>query len=173
MAEKLITQKECAEMLGLTSRQIHNLVEQGMPRRARNGKAMYPWPSSLRWYLQHKSEQVAAKKGEKTPNADIFTRKLEAETRLQEIELEKEEGQLVALDYMERQLTETLGRVRAQLLNMPGKYAPTMTNIASIAEAQLRIEGMVAEVMGAMTEIGEDPGIDGDDDGSSEDGMAA
>jgi phage terminase Nu1 subunit (DNA packaging protein) len=174
MNEKLVTQKECAELFGLTSRQIHNLVEQGMPRRARAGKAMYPWPSSLRWYLQHKDQQAAAKTGKEAPNADVFRRKLEAETRLQEIELEKEEGQLVALDYMERQLTGVLSRVRAQLLNMPGKYAPTMVGVRTIAEAQTRIESMVAEAMAAMMEIGEDPELDaGDDETPGESGMAA
>jgi hypothetical protein len=75
---------------------------------------------------------------------------------------------------MERQLTGVLSRVRAQLLNMPGKYAPTMVGVRTIAEAQTRIESMVAEAMAAMMEIGEDPELDaGDDETPGESGMAA
>jgi hypothetical protein len=49
-AEK-ITQRDCANRLGITPRQVRNLVLKGMPTLGKAGwNVLYPWPECRRWY---------------------------------------------------------------------------------------------------------------------------
>jgi phage terminase Nu1 subunit (DNA packaging protein) len=160
-----IEQKELAKRLGLTSRQIHNLVEAGMPRVMEGTKAFYPWPESNHWYLKHKIDAAqAAGKSKTEKNAELADRKLEIEVRRAELDLGREEGSLVTIDYMEQQLEAMLQRLRAKLLNFPAKWAPALVGMRSIAEAQARLEPALHEAMEALTETGEDPELDALDD---------
>jgi hypothetical protein len=161
--EPRLSQKELAERLLITSRQVHNLVELKMPRHGDDGKAYFLWPECFRWYVAHREQRAAAKNGNSEEKDGVYKRKLEAETRLQEIELAKEEGQLVTLDYMERQYAGMLDRLRAHLLNLPGKYAPSLANVGSVPEAQARLKAAIGEIMAEMTELGDDPDFDADD----------
>lgn len=160
-----IPKKQLAEWLGLTTRQVTNLADQGMPRRAAGHRVFFPWPEALHWYIQNVKDGARSGDDEKQK---LTTRRLQVEVDLAELALAKEREQVVTLDYMEEQLRRPLERLRAKLLNVPGKYAPAMVGLRSTAEAQTRLEGMVAEAMGSLSDTGEDPYDDDEDDDSAE-----
>lgn len=166
MAEKsTVTQKELGKRLGLSTRQIHNLVEHGLQRTLVSDKPEYPWPESLHWYLQFKLAAANSEsKSEKAKNDELRRRQLEAEVRMSELELGIKEGQLVTIDYMEQQMSAMLQRLAAKMRNLSGKWAPTMVGVRSITEAQARLEPAVAEAMEALMETGEDPELDEEED---------
>lgn len=163
-----LTQRETADRLGLSSRQVHNLTAAGMPRRVRGGKPFHPWPESARWYIEHRIQGGRTDAGAGVDAAAerraLELRKLAAEVRRSEILLSHDEGRLVTLDYMEQQLQASLERVRARLQNVAGKWAPALVGLRSISEAQARLEPAVAEVMQALTETGDDPELDAESD---------
>jgi phage terminase Nu1 subunit (DNA packaging protein) len=176
MAEEHVLQKELASRLSITPREVYNLVQKGMPRRVRNGKVDYPAARCVQWYIQYKVESTKKPvDDDKSKKKDLLERQLEAEVRLAELELAREEGRTVTVEYMEAQLEGILQRLRSKLLNIPGKYAPMLVGLRTMAEAQAKLEPIVAEAMSALAESGEDADLDHDDadDAGSEAGVAA
>lgn len=163
MTESRISKKELAARIDLTTRQVTNLVDEGMPRIVEGNRVYFPWPQALHWYLEWKTRRASAtEKDDEQKNLRL--RQLEAEVRMAELELARAEGRSYDLDYLEAQLTGALQRLRAKMLNIPGKYAPALVGCRTIAEAQLRLEEIVAEAMASLSETGEDPELDQDED---------
>ena|ERR1700733_11089810 len=49
-----VSQQELAELMGLSTRQIRNLTDIGMPRRSVGGKITYPTGACVQWYRDYK-----------------------------------------------------------------------------------------------------------------------
>lgn len=154
-ATKHLTQKELADRLGLTARQVHNLTEQGMPRVTKAGKAAYPWPEAMRWYIAQKVEAEVRKQQPSDLEA-VKLAKLQAETKLAQIEAARAEGEVVPLEVHEAQLGAILDRLRAKMLAIPGKWAPALVGCRTIADALARLEPAVAEAMQTLADTGDE-----------------
>jgi len=145
---------------GISRQQVHNLLKKdGFPVLTVGGKRRVPVVDANRWYVQFKAEE-AIRRLVPTNEDEARARKLAAEARRAELELAKAEGELVTLDYLERQLEGLLQRLRAQLLAFPGKFAPRMAGLRSVPEAQSQLEAAIAELMGILSETGEDRTLD-------------
>lgn len=156
------TQQQCAAAFGITTRQLRNLHESGIPR---NQDASYPWPDALHWYIDFKKrERSAGDEAEEKTKRELLHRRLDLEVRTAELDLAERERRLVSIDYFEQQTSGLLQRLRARLLNFPSKWAPAMVGLRTIAEAQARLEPAIAEAMQALSETGEDPELDDDAD---------
>lgn len=160
-----LSKKAFAALFGLTTRQISNLIDDGLPREVEGNRVYIPVPIGPRWYVEWKAGKLTLPAGDEEKKT-LTTRRLEVELRLAELELAKAEGAVVTLDYMEAQLEGAAQRLRAKHLNIPGKYAPAMVGLRSVAESQARLEGMISETLAALAETGEDPELD--DDGSAD-----
>lgn len=156
------SQQELAIAIGITTRQLRNLHESGIPR---NTDATYPWPEALHWYIDFKkNERKAGDEAEEKTKRDLLHRRLDLEVRTAELELAEKERRLVSIDYLEQQTSGLLQRLRAKLLNFPSKWAPAMVGLRTIAEAQARLEPAIAEAMQSLSETGEDTELDDDAD---------
>ncbi len=155
MAEYL-TQAELAKRLDVTSRWVREL--RGLPREPQG----YPWPECLHWYIEYQSDKKAGI-ADDTEEGSLELRKLEAEVRILEVKLAKEEGSVIALDDLERLLSAPLYRLRAKMLSLPSKWAPSLVGCRTIAEAQARLEAAVEEAMMALSEEGEEDEVDADE----------
>jgi phage terminase Nu1 subunit (DNA packaging protein) len=151
------TKSRLAEILGLTTRQLTNLVEQGMPREVEGRNVWFDLPSAVQWYARKLKED--AREGDEGKKK-LSTRRLELEVQMQEYELAKMQGSVIVLDYMEQQLSTILQRLRAVSLNAPGKHAPAMVGLRSIAEAQTRLESLSIDLISALSETADDPELD-------------
>ena len=173
MSEKL-KQKEAAERLGVTGRQIHNLVNEGMPTELEAGKRLYPFPECSTWYIEYKI-QAAAPKSDKVRDQlrEIELRKALVEVRQLELDLARDESRVVTIDYMEQQYAAMLEGLRGKLLNFSGKNAPQLVNLDTPAKVRTVLDAAIADVMGALVEVGSDPALDEDDDDPADVGHAA
>lgn len=157
MAKKEASQTEIAEILGLTTRQIRNLEGEGMPHRAEGNRKLYPLPGAVQWYYQREIARAMP-----TDFEEAKARKMAAEAALAELELAQAEGRIVTVDDMEKMLSSPLYRLRAKMLSLPSKWAPSLVGCRTVAEAQTRLEAAVEEAMLALAETGEE--ADGDED---------
>lgn len=155
MAE-YITQAEVAKRLDVSSRWVRELT--AMPREPQG----YPWPECLHWFIEYQSDKKAGLTAE-TEEGSLDLRKLEAEVRILEVKLAKEEGSVVSLDDMEKLLAAPLYRLRAKLLAMPSKWAPSLVGCRTIAEAQARLEAAIEEAMQSLSEAGDEDPDDADE----------
>lgn len=156
--DEALTRKELAARLDISERQVHNLVELGMPRRVRGKTVRYPWKLCHSWYIRFKQEE-AVKRARAGSPADIDlarARKMEAEARMAEIELAKLEGELIPLDLFEEQLNVILDRLRAKMINLPGRWAPLLLGKRTIQEIIAVLEEAAADAMKALVETADE-----------------
>jgi len=90
-----------------------------------------------------------------------------AEARLAELALAREEGQLLTVEDFERELSRPLDRLRAQLLNMPSRWAPQTVGCRTILESQAQWEAAVREAIDVMRRDLLEDDADEDHDGAS------
>lgn len=162
MPPRLLSAKQLADELGLGTRQIDNLVADGMPRHKRGRGYAYPWPIVLRWYIKHR-EASALRRSQPTDLNDARVRRETAEAQLKELELAKLEGRTVTIEDAEREIGATLDRLRARLVNIPGKWAPQLVGKLTVAAAKTALEGAVAEAMAALSKDGKQAEADADE----------
>lgn len=167
------TQKQIADALGLTTRQVHNLTDTGvLPRTVVNGKPVYDLGACVQAYIAHKAKEQDKAGSAREATALLNARKLQIEVERAELDLAKERGQSVTIDYMERQISGLLEALRAKALNFPGKYAPELVGLNEIAEVVTVLEDGIAELLTALSATGEDPSLDEDDDDDPSDDSA-
>jgi hypothetical protein len=119
------------------------------------------WP----WLSDRSAGTTAGTEGE--PSAPTYAeakrRKELAVAEMRELELERMRGNLISLDYLDQQLSGCLMGVRGVLLSMPGKWAPALVGVATVARAQLVLQEAIDEAMPTLQAIGTDPSLDEDD----------
>lgn len=172
-APEQVNQNELARRLGLTTRQVRNLVDAGMPRVSERGKVAYPWLPCLHWYIEYRVRAETKKSSATKENIlELQARQLEVNLKISELALGKEQSELVTLDYMEAQLRDLLDALRARCLNLPGKYAVPLVGLRTPADAQAMLETIAAELLQALSESGDEDLAADDEDPDAEAGAA-
>jgi hypothetical protein len=92
--------------------------------------------------------------------AEARRRRELAKAEREELATAQAQGSLVHIDYMDQQLAGCLMRVRQVLLSMPGKWAPRLVGVSSVARAQMILQQALDEAMPRLQAIGEDPTLD-------------
>lgn len=131
--DEALTQKECAKRVGISTRQLRELSKDGGPIE-RNSDGSYPWPESQKQYIAFKQEEKLKRTGhaEGADYEDARARKTAAQARLAELEVMEREGQLIALEDVERMVRTPLEQVDAALRNVPARYASDLAAAAKV-----------------------------------------
>lgn len=153
--ERMVSQRELAELVGLTTRQIRNLEGRGLPVRAEGNRKLYPVPDAVRWYVDAKARE-AAEAAESTPYDEALARKTLADARIQERKLAELDGALVPMALHRQVLTRVAERVAARLRNLPGEWAPRIVGIGSPREAVPVLQSMANSILEDMAGGAED-----------------
>lgn len=153
MADRLLTQQELAEVLPITSRQIRNLVKEGMPQETLGARTLYPLAACVRWYIAHR-EAIAS--GQRTNRSEAQARKTEAQARLAELEVEEAEGRLIPLALHQDRLAAILDRLRAKILAIPGTWPPRLIRARTVAEMMRSLKPLVHELIEALAATADD-----------------
>jgi hypothetical protein len=157
---KGISQKELGERLGITTRQIRNLVFEGLPKDGEGPKATHPWPESRDWYNAY----IRAQERKKQPEddlKDLRKRKFIAEVRKAEIEVEEADGRLIPFDVHELRVGQICDRLRNVLMTVPSKFLSRIQVTRTDLEAQAVGEQIRDELLRALQGTAED--IDDED----------
>src|SRR3990167_694399 len=136
-----MNKKQLADVLGLKPRQVDNLVVDGIPR-AKIGREWEYGPEAVAWYFRRKLEALE----DRAPSLDdARARKEMALAEIAEYQLAQTRGQMVDQATRMRELTRILDRVRAVLLNVPGRDAPGLIGLRSYGEARTALERVVED----------------------------
>ena len=145
----IVSVERLMKELGITERWVHRLVEAGMPR-ASHGK--YDLHLCFRWYIRflqgavRKRSLFSEEAGEKSLTQEKI-RLLSAEADLKEIELAKQRGQLVAVDDVEKEVTELVLTTKARLMAIPARLAAEVIGETTRVSVQVKIEKHIKEVL--------------------------
>lgn len=161
----LISQKELAERLSLSTRQVRNLEDKRVLEPiSEDGKKRYPWPESSRAYVDFKIHEGLRRA--ETTAADEWERRHEAaDARLAEIKVEKEEGRLIPLETHTDVVGETADRLTAVIQNIPSNFTLYLERAGlSPADSQSVLEQLAQELMRALRGVADDLADVPDDD---------
>jgi hypothetical protein len=166
-----ISQHECAQRLGLSTRQITNLVDEGMPRTSRLGKPEYPWPESLHWYIEWKTKKAVEKSG--GAKGEVWKRKAELEIQLAELAVAKAQGQVITIDFAAAQWEKALFLLRARAVAAPDRWMDEFVALPDAKSAKKKLDELIAELLTTLSDAGDDESFDDVDDREPETEEAA
>jgi phage terminase Nu1 subunit (DNA packaging protein) len=152
-----LSRKEFAALLGLTTRQVHNLEAEGLPCHAEGIRKFYPMPDAARWYYDRKLERAKADMAPTDYN-EARNREMLARAEMAELDVAKARGRLMDLDDAEELVTRPLANLRAGLLGLPGRIAAELP-LPAVDVLDI-VEPLVHELMQALS--------DGDDEDTQE-----
>lgn len=151
-----ITQAEAAKRLGMTAQALGMWAKRpGAPVVMRAGKPRCVWPDFPKWRDAERDRQA---REEATPadEEEAKRRKLVAEARLAEIELELAEGKLVSKDAVLAEADAQLGPIRSAMLAIPAKWAPKVVGLRNVVEAQTALKALVKHSLGQWASVADD-----------------
>lgn len=169
----LISQKDLAAHLGLSTRQIRNLEDDGVLRAELDdkGRKAYPWPESNQRYWHNKiAEAKGDAGGDKEKRAAAELRQALVEAELAEIELAEKRKSVVSINDVERMVAEPLELVYASLKNLPARWGAMLVGCTSTPEVIARLKPAVAEVIDELRAIGERVSAEAGEEEEYEDG---
>ncbi len=166
----LISQKELAGHLGLSTRQVRNLEADGvlLPQLDASGKKAYPWPESNQRYWSHKIE---AERGRTTSvearQEEADARKAEADAEAAEIRTALLRKSVISIDDVERLVAEPLEAVMGAIKNVPSRWGPMLVGCTTTQEAIARLKPAVNEMIEALMGMGAEISAELEDDDQS------
>ena len=158
-----VTQKELAEVLSLTARQLRNFDDLGLPSKpGRRGTRLYDLREAVAWYVERERARPS--------DSALGRAKLEQaelEVRRRRIEVAKAEGELIAIADHRTVVGKVADAFRAALLSVPGSWGPQIVGIPTPAEGTeamrvcsewlLRDMASVADSLELEGEVAADP----------------
>lgn len=153
-----VSQVLLAERLGLGTRQIRNLVDAGMPRVMKGGKAEYPWPGALTWYIEDKVARAIARTGD--AKASVWSRKAELEIKLAELEVAKAQEQVITIDYAAAQWEQMLFLLRARAVAGPTRWMDEFIGLPDARASRKKLDEFITELLTSLADAGDDSSLD-------------
>lgn len=123
-----------ADWMGLTTRRVLQLVEEGIAIKEARGK--YPLMQNVTSYIEH-LKRLAEGTGRKSElgHEKLLTARIERRRR--ELEFAEQEGSLVTVEAHRAALAEALDLVRSNIRNLPGAIAPRLVGLDDARDVQL------------------------------------
>ncbi len=151
-----------ASALNLKERRVQQLVQEGMPREARGQydpvKCMLFYIRYLQAALDRKSVPTAD--GGYAGEREERVRLLRAEADLREIALAEKRSQLVAIQDVEKELTDLVLTTKARIMAIPPRLAPELVGETSAVMIHAKIEKACKEALSYLAKAENHRGAD-------------
>lgn len=175
--ERLVNQRQIAEIFGVTRETIRKWIDQGMPTRNGTGGLRLYLPSEVIRWREDRVTQSALDSVAITDIEEAKRRKLAAEAAMAEIELSKARGEVVEIGLVGAEVGSALATCRARLLGIGASVVPRLQIAADGVEMKAIVDEAVHRALeeisdGALefasgsggADQGDDPGLHGVDD---------
>ncbi len=144
-----VTQRQLAAILNLTTQQIRNLEDKGLPFRVDGRFKFYDLSVAIPWYVEFKCAEAIARRGggdERFEDARI--RREQARARIAEMDValreERTYPRAVVDDVYGKKLLDVL---RAGIMNMPGRWASQVLGLKKPREAEAALKRVAVELL--------------------------
>ena len=160
-----VDQKGIAKLLALSTRQIRNLEDAGLPHRAEGNRKFYPVAEAVAWYGEYKYHRE-----DLSPLQSAELRKKLADAEAAEYELA-----ILRRDYIARKdvgvlVQDALDRADAKLRNAPSRYAGRTAAKEGVPESMRAWQAAIEEVRAELRSLADEdmgPEPEDDDDGDA------
>jgi phage terminase Nu1 subunit (DNA packaging protein) len=153
---RIVSAETLAVFLNLMKQRVHQLVAEGLPRKLR-GK--YDLDECARFYIRYlqaaiEKKAIPLEAGVMATEQQERVRSMRAIADLREIELAEKRGHLVAIDDVERELTELVATTKARIMSVPARLAGELLGETSRTMAQAKIEKALKETLAQLASRG-------------------
>lgn len=149
-----VNQTQLSEVLGITSRHLRNLEEQGLPAEPgrAGGSRQYALPAAVQWWVRYQVRLAAEENGE-PDTAKHRLRKLSAEADLAEMERDSQAGKLMDAVAARLAWGNFLRGLQSNLMGFPDRVAPDLDDGMTLAERrEVLRRAMIASLQGVVAE---------------------
>ena len=128
-----------ADLLGVSTRQIRNYVQAGMPAQKMGRASTFQWPEVREWYIGYRIslesgdrpdpdedadyEDAEESTGKKEDIRQANLRKTRADANLKELQLSRLRSEVISIADANTRIDRLLGNLRSKLLSLPPKLA--------------------------------------------------
>jgi phage terminase Nu1 subunit (DNA packaging protein) len=142
--------EQIAKLFGLTDRRVQQLAKAGIIPKPSRGR--YHFLGSIRGYIKYQQElaEAAANKARQPLVADVAAqqaRKLSADARKSEIEVELLERRVVKVEDADAIVAKLLTDLRSAILPFPRVASPRLLGAKTVQELEQRLEAQVARLL--------------------------
>lgn len=152
-----VNAEKLAQALNLTESRVHQLVREGLPKEGRGQfepvKCMLFYIRYLQKALERKS--VPTLDGGYVGEREERVRLLRADADLREIELAKERGHLVAIQDVEKEMTDLVLTTKARIMAIPPRLAADLVGETSRVMIQAKLERACKESLAYLAKAHE------------------
>jgi phage terminase Nu1 subunit (DNA packaging protein) len=154
-----LMQSEIATLLGLSTRQVRNLVDQGAPgTTSKDGKITFDGPIFSQWYWERKISD-AVEKASPPDEWDATARRNTAQARMIEFDLAEREKKLVNTDLIADQWGKVLGLIDDLFDSIEGR-ALRFVGLRTPNEAKVQLRDLRNDLKSSAAAIGGHPSLD-------------
>lgn len=154
-----ISASEAAERLGITANAVGQwTVKPGAPARKEGTRSFVQWPAFARWREQELCKQAAAEATEgmrrqldAAQGGDPMRRKLKADARKAEIEVELLERSAIPVEDALHHTEKLLTALRAGLVPFPRTAAPKLIGAKTVVDLEQRLHREMVRLMDALS----------------------
>jgi phage terminase Nu1 subunit (DNA packaging protein) len=137
-----VTAEKVAQALNLTEQRVHQLVREGLPK---EGRGQFDPVKCMLFYIRYLQKALERKAvptldGEYLGEREERVRLLRADADLREMELASERGQLVAIQDVEKELTDLVITTKARVMAIAPRLAPELVGETSRVMIQAKLE---------------------------------
>jgi phage terminase Nu1 subunit (DNA packaging protein) len=138
-----------AQALNLTEQRVHQLVKEGLPK---EGRGQFDPVKCMLWYIRYlqnalEKKAVPTLDGGFVGEREERVRLLRADADLREMELAKERGLLVAIQDVEKEMTDLILTTKARMMAVPPRVAPELLGLTSRVMAHAIVEKGIKEAL--------------------------
>lgn len=135
--------------MNLTESRVHQLVKEGLPKEARG---QFDPVKCMLWYIRYlqsalEKKAVPTLDGGFVGEREERVRLLRSQADLSEIELSKERGQLVAIQDVEKAMTDLVLTTKARIMAVAPRLAPDLLGETSRVMVHAKIEKALKEAL--------------------------
>ena len=144
-----VNAEKIAKVLNLTEQRVHQLVREGLPK---EGRGLFDPAKCMKFYIRYlqralKKKSIPTLEGGFVGEREERVRLLRSQADLSEIELAKQRGQLVAIQDVERAMTDLVLTTKARILAVAPRIAPDLIGVASRVMAHAIVEKGLKEAL--------------------------
>jgi phage terminase Nu1 subunit (DNA packaging protein) len=144
-----VNAEKIAKALNLTEQRVHQLVREGLPKA---GRGLFDPVKCMLFYIRYlqralKKKSVPTLEGGYVGEREERVRLLRSQADLSEIELFKQRGQLVAIQDVERAMTDLVITTKARILAVAPRIAPDLVGVASRVMAHAIVDKGLKEAL--------------------------
>lgn len=160
MPDRFVSRAEIADRIGLSARQITNLVRSGklsdgtvFPSRVNGRDRTFPVERCFEWYVRFKQEEAlerAAGRPALSNIADAELRKAIADAEIAELKVQRLRGEVAPIEQYRNEMRRVMTRVASRFRAMPGEYASKILEPLDMPRATNVLRDMVGEVLAEL-----------------------